>query len=481
MKKRLVVLLSLIFALIIACMSFVACGNGGGESGGQTTPGGDESGGNSGGEENGGNSGGESGGGWELVLPKPVANPENNDIFGRIPNGKHNYNDTDEFNGTAVLSSNGLTQSSTQGVKSVLYNWEDASKYQLNTALLPFWRSKNVYNETVTFKNKDDTPQLLYTPTKIISVYDYYLEKEYKEGDDFVIEGNRIKLTTDTKINYWTNFYSDTYYNNLHKSMITKDGKYIYAWEIEPNRHQISVSYEHNGEWTGAVPVNQSAAIPKTIEKLKKGQTIKIGITGDSITYGRGCSGDFGYGAKTPRYASLVDNYLRARFPSANIITENVGYGGKAAVWGAESVQRFTIIPDVCIVALGENDIITPTDTYRIYMQNTVNALRELNPDMEIIVVSPMTGNKELVGSTGTEGGYYGEKAKFEDELCKIAKAATGVIVAPVMSITKSLYDNGKRFEDVNSNNLNHPNDYIHRVYAQTILKTMLGDDFNAL
>lgn len=491
MKKRLFVLLSLILALALAFTSFIGCGKdpidpppsdppeteqGSGEGGGSGGEGG------SSGGSSGGSGGGSSGGGeFSLSFPTAVGNPYGSDIFGNVPSVRPIYNDVDVFNGSPVLSANGTVQSSTSGVDAVLYNWEDTSKYDLNTALLPFWRSRNVYNETVTFKSIDDEAELLYTPTRIVSVYDYFLEKEYVEGEDYVITGNKIKLTQNTSINYWTNYYSDTYTNALQQAMVTAEGKYVYASETEANRHQISISYEHNDVWTGAVPVDQSAKIQGSINKLKNGETIKIGITGDSITYGRGSSGDFGYGAKTPRYASLVNDYLKARFPASNIITENVAWGGKASNWGAESVSRFTIVPDICIVALGENDIITSTADYKTNMQNTVNTLRALNPNMEIILVSPMTGNKELVGSSGVENGYYGYKHQFEDKLVEIANATNGVIVAPVTSITKSLYENGKRFEDVNSNNLNHPNDYIHRVYAQTILKTMLGDAFKAL
>ena len=493
MKNKLFVLLSLLLALLMAFSSFIGCGGdpvdppidpppatggSGSGSGGGSSSGGDESGSGSG---SGSESGSGEGEGFSITLPSATENPFGSDLFGTIPMVRPIYSDIDVFNGTATPSSNGLTQSSTSGVQSVLYNWEDTSKYDLNTALLPFWRSRNVYNETLTFKSIDDEAQLLYTPTRIVSVYDYFLEKEYVEGVDYVLQGNKIKLTQDTSINYWTNYYSDTYTSALQQSMVTANGKYVYASETEANRHQISVSYEHNGVWTGAVPVDQSSKIPSARAKLQNGQTIKVGITGDRITYGRGCSGDFGYGSKTPRYASLVNDYLQARFPNSNVITENVAWGGKAAIWGAESVSRFTIVPDICIVALGENDINTSLSDYKTYMQNTVTTLRQLNPNMEIILVSPMTGNKELVGSSGIENGYYGYKHQFEDKLLEIANATTGVIVAPVTSITKSLYDNGKRFEDVNSNNLNHPNDYIHRVYAQTILKSMLGDAFKAL
>ena len=36
-----------------------------------------------------------------------------------------------------------------------------------------------------------------------------------------------------------------------------------------------------------------------------------------------------------------------------------------------------------------------------------------------------------------------------------------------------------KTLQDTLSNNVNHPNDFMHRVYAQTVLKTILGEDFD--
>ena len=36
-----------------------------------------------------------------------------------------------------------------------------------------------------------------------------------------------------------------------------------------------------------------------------------------------------------------------------------------------------------------------------------------------------------------------------------------------------------KNLRDTLSNNVNHPNDFMHRVYAQVALKTLLGDEFS--
>lgn len=72
----------------------------------------------------------------------------------------------------------------------------------------------------------------------------------------------------------------------------------------------------------------------------------------------------------------------------------------------------------------------------------------------------------------------------FESKLIEIAeeyKDLADIAVAPMTSVSQSIYDMGKRSYDINSSNVNHPNDFIHRVYAQTVLKVLLGDDYTAL
>ena len=52
--------------------------------------------------------------------------------------------------------------------------------------------------------------------------------------------------------------------------------------------------------------------------------------------------------------------------------------------------------------------------------------------------------------------------------------------VANVTEMHKAMFDAGKRYRDLTGNNINHPNDFVVRLYAQVILKTLLGQDFIA-
>ena len=56
--------------------------------------------------------------------------------------------------------------------------------------------------------------------------------------------------------------------------------------------------------------------------------------------------------------------------------------------------------------------------------------------------------------------------------------------LATTLNTVLSVYDldendgNGKRFQDCTANNANHPNDFLMRVYAQTIVYSLFGEDY---
>ena len=77
--------------------------------------------------------------------------------------------------------------------------------------------------------------------------------------------------------------------------------------------------------------------------------------------------------------------------------------------------------------------------------------------------------------------GWAGNIPTHEAQLVDLAKEYSGTAVVPMTALSQSIYSLGKRFVDVNSNNINHPNDFMHRIYAQTVLKVMLGDDYTVL
>ncbi len=101
----------------------------------------------------------------------------------------------------------------------VLETLREYDEYNLYTYLSPYWKSKVMYNETVMFVGANDEAPLLYQPTEIVSVRNYGLDIEYKEGIDYVVENGKIRRTENSSIPY---FEIDKYYLSAPESIAIK-------------------------------------------------------------------------------------------------------------------------------------------------------------------------------------------------------------------------------------------------------------------
>ena len=97
-----------------------------------------------------------------------------------------------------------------------------------------------------------------------------------------------------------------------------------------------------------------------------------------------------------------------------------------------------------------------------------------LSSDLHVAIVSTMVPNNLAPG-------WYKNQAKQEAEFIILAEelAASGVKVAvtQMTSMSLSILDY-KAFVDYTGNNINHPNDFFGRVYAQTLLQSFIGYEY---
>lgn len=383
-----------------------------------------------------------------------------------------------------TTSLNGLVKQASWGFETEkVEEWGVTNDYDLETAVRPIWTTRNVYNETVSFIGKDDVATLMYTPTKIHKVYDYYLQREYTEGVDYVVEDNKIRLTDNTMVNHWIR--KDYYYAGPQSpyTIPTNEG-YLKFSEVVPNTHQISICYEHEDTYKGAIPVGQESKFSNLNEVLKNGGTLNICAVGDSITKGCGSS-DYimnyesarhqvgnPYKIGVPSYINLVKEYLDLQ-ENITVNLCNTAVGGTGVSNGLEQMSKWTLRPDLVVIGFGMNDATVDAYTFYERTKTLVEAARELNPNCEILLLSSMIPNPEVIN-------WLGNIANFEEQsLLKLVDEYENVGLAPMTSVSQSLYGVlGKKFEDLNSNSINHPNDFVHRMYAQTILTTLLGNEY---
>lgn len=348
------------------------------------------------------------------------------------------------------------------------------TKFNFNTYMKPFWSGNIVYNETLMFirdvnGNIEPAP-LLYKPTEIIAVRSYDLTKEYKSGTDYTVENGCIVLKPDTTIFRWVNrIYYPSVYKEGQMFGCTKGGYLLYAEATTFTRTQIAVTYRHAGTWTGLKPTYQGVKIPKTITKLKNKEDLKILFYGDSITVGCNASGWSGTLSepRMPTWTNLVLQDLKSKYGYTKITSENTAVGGTTSTWGLQNVKSLVIDkkPDLVFLAFGMNDGSLDKYTFKQNIFGIINAVRSSNPDAEFVLVSTTLPNKEAAG-------FYLNQYQYESVLNEIASEIQGTAVAPMTSMHTYLLTH-KRFYDMTGNNINHPNDFLVRMYAQTISRIM--------
>lgn len=386
-----------------------------------------------------------------------------------------------------ALSKANLTAAQTEFLQGILDD-AGAEYYSLSKAVLPVWAGDTVYGETVSFIGKDDVATLIYAPTDIVKVYDYYLQTEYEEGVDFTIEnGNEVHLTENTRINYWN--VSEYYYDAAQSpyAIETEDGKYLKFSEVNANTHQVRFYYEHSDSYAGETPTDYSAKFANVNDKVNNGGTLNVCVIGDSITKGCGSSGYImasesernnllggdPYVVAYKSYIEIVKEFIASKGVKVNLC--NTAVGGSGIGDGSSQIDNWTITPDLAIIAFGMNNMGRTPESFKAAAEDLIAKIRALNPDCEILLVSPMIPNPEVVSIASSA--MPGNIVDFEAlSLLPLVSEYDNVGLATMTTVSSSIYsDVGKEFEDINSNSINHPNDFLHGIYAQTVLTALLG------
>ncbi|HIY46346.1 MAG TPA: SGNH/GDSL hydrolase family protein [Candidatus Borkfalkia excrementipullorum] len=365
--------------------------------------------------------------------------------------------------------------------------WMEYTSYQLETWLRPFWNTREVYNETVLFVGEEDAAPLLYKPSEVVSVRDYGLQIEYVYGKDYTLtEDGKIQRIAGSSIPYFT---VDEYYRTEPDSVPVAIFGDASGYEFKENRYikygegntftskQIAVTYTHDSPWNGSVPAGKSERVQAFLQKLQNKEKTTAVFYGDSITVGCNASGTE-YGGNispyTPSYPELVTAYLTKKY-GAEIELINTAVGGSNTEWGVQNVQERVIAyrPDLVVIAFGMNDSSLPIAEYKEKIAEMVNQIHRAEPDCSIVLVATSVPNNETEWFYGNQKQYIAGLREMEEDT-----AYPFVAVADMTTFHLDLLDAGKRFRDMTGNNINHPNDFLVRAYAQIILKTMLGDNF---
>ncbi len=352
----------------------------------------------------------------------------------------------------------------------LLISKDEIPDFHIQDLLEPIWKTTKIMNETVLPTAYGDTAaagNLAFEPVEVLSVKNYALTKQYKEAQDYSMQGRTIRLVGGSSIPCF--HYDELYHPNPKAkpaTMKTLDGGYLtFSESAFFNDRQLAVSYEHADKWDGPVPSSAESNLPRTFEKLRSGSPMRLLVFGDSISVGASASGHCARPPFMPSWAEIVVDQLTLKYHSS-IDYINPSLGGTASDWGRDTVDGLVSFekPDLVVLGFGMNDgaKVSP-DQFHANIQAIIDSIRRENPDAEFILLMSFQPNRKWRSLDLMEG-YLDVLRKMEEP---------GIALADLWSIHEYLLKH-KTYWDMTGNHVNHPNDFIVRVYAQTIL-ALLG------
>lgn len=363
----------------------------------------------------------------------------------------------------------------------------------------PAWNSDVVYLESSILLQADEssaaTARLAYPAAEILQVKTASGEVTLKQGKDYVLEddGTRLRFSKNAAITPIAESElfraPDSPHSYRHRaghpeqSLLYAPGRWFHDRNIEVTyrrkRPTVAASASAvsatpadspvaNSHKSDATVVASHGALKRTQKLLADGSPLRIVLIGDSISTGLDASGLSAAAPNQPGYADLLVAQLRDTFGS-NITLHNVAVSGTSIASGIPALdalradpQTLTSPPQLLIVAFGMNDVGRRDsawfgDQARQILAHAITVW----PEIDVLFVSSMLGNPEWVHTPIEMFPAYALELQ--------TLTSDRVALADVTAVWTDVIRN-KHPLDITGNGLNHPNDFGHRLYAQTVL-----------
>ena len=336
----------------------------------------------------------------------------------------------------------------------------------------PIATAKEVYRESclpiADTRDKELELNLLYPAKKVTEVIHEATGETYQEGNDWILRDGKVVLPVGSRvpIQITEEFYTDVKKDKdgNEKRMKTSVRLVPETWYHE---RQIAVSYEPaTRDWSFAPAISKIDQLPRLKKLLEDKKPVKVVLFGDSISAGGDCSSLHGIPPFQLNYGELVAKAM-AKHYGGEVTFINPSRPGATSAYGLSQVEAQVggFKPDLAIIAYGMNDRAPERRAiYKANLEGILDSIRKDSPETEFIVVTPMLNNPKQ--PTGLD------PVKFiRDEALKIQRPGTAFA-----DVTTAELDmlNHKDYLDLSGNGANHPNDFLHRIYAQRILEVLI-------
>ncbi|MBE6687903.1 MAG: hypothetical protein E7588_01345 [Ruminococcaceae bacterium] len=354
---------------------------------------------------------------------------------------------------------------------------KDYVRYNAAEMTVPYWKGDKVYYEsflpTREKEGEEIEVQLLYDIDEVISLKNGLLDTEYIYGKDYTVRDGKLYIPVDSSIVCMTN-------SELHPIEGTYldviNGGFLFTGDRgKSHSRQCAVTYTHSDSWQGDYPVSNPEKLTGFKEKVRNGEEVTIAMFGDSISTGCDSSGleTVNLPPFLPKFIDLVAECLENEYGGkVNVI--NRSKGGMYAQWGADNVSELFKNDsfDLFVIAFGMNDGTLKVDgiVYRDYIEDIMRAAWVINPDCEILLISTTIPNPASSFAKYLDDGtsYHDSYEPLLQDLSR--KYGSQAEIFKLTSMHNYMLTR-KRFVDFTSSNINHPNDFLIRLYAQGILE----------
>jgi DNA-binding beta-propeller fold protein YncE/lysophospholipase L1-like esterase len=360
------------------------------------------------------------------------------------------------------------------GVGRVVDPWQEVIR-TLPDLHLTDSQAKVVHRESLTPLQRGDegSPRgkLALAASKLIAVTSATGERTYKIGTEVLLDkdGQTLLFPLDGKpafIKESELFPPKDSPNSYRHRVGHPEQSMLYGPGRWFHDRQVEATYERR---TPADPKPREPAeklLPKTLARLRAGQPLTIGISGDSISFGHDASALVSAPPNQPAYPALVAAQLQSTYQSPVSLKNRAIAGWSIANGVADADKLLAEKPQLVIVAYGMNDVGRKDPAwFKDQTKQLLDKIHAADPEIEVILVSSMLGHKEWIH---TPREMF---AQYRDALAELARP--GVALADVTQVWTDQLQ-AKHDLDLTGNGLNHPNDYGHRLYARTILDLLV-------
>lgn len=201
--------------------------------------------------------------------------------------------------------------------------------------------------------------------------------------------------------------------------------------------------------------------ISNTLRKIKEGLPVTLYVFGDSISTGAEASAG-------QAYFDLAAKHIENKY-AAKVNIVNCAKGGENSAEGLKRIDSAFKPCDLAFIAYGMNDQnktgssnFVPPQNYYDNLLSIIDYFRQRSSDIDIIVLSCCAPNPKWKYASPNVWEY--------SDLAKQAAAAKNTAFADVYSLWRRELQSGKIPESLLQNNINHPNNYGHKIYFNALL-----------